>query len=103
DPLRSARHQPDVFGLKYQAADGSRQEPVMIHSAKFGSIERFLGVLVEHYAGALPVWLSTVQVLGVAVAEDYADHLQGVLDMLKRNGVRVELDDSDDRFPKKIR
>ena len=75
----------------------------MIHSAKFGSIERFLGVLVEHYAGALPVWLSPVQVLGVPVAEDYAEHLQGVLDQLKRKGVRVELDDSDDRFPKKIR
>ena len=75
----------------------------MIHSAKFGSIERFLGVLVEHYAGAFPVWLSPVQVLGVPVAEDYAEHLQGVLDQLKRKGVRVELDDSDDRFPKKIR
>ena len=96
-------NQPARFGLEYQASDGTRQEPVMIHSAKFGSIERFLGVLVEHYAGALPVWLSPVQVLGVPVAEDYADHLQGVLDELKRNGVRVELDDSDDRFPKKIR
>ncbi|WP_404387042.1 threonine--tRNA ligase [Humibacillus xanthopallidus] len=96
-------NQPARFGLEYQASDGTRQEPVMIHSAKFGSIERFLGVLVEHYAGALPVWLSPVQVLGVPVAEDYADHLQAVLDQLKRQGVRVELDDSDDRFPKKIR
>jgi threonyl-tRNA synthetase len=96
-------NQPERFGLEYQAADGTRQQPVMIHSAKFGSIERFLGVLVEHYAGAFPVWLSPVQVLGVPVAEDYADHLQGVLDQLKRKGVRVELDDSDDRFPKKIR
>ena len=96
-------NQPARFGLEYQASDGTRQEPVMIHSAKFGSIERFLGVLVEHYAGALPVWLSPVQVLGVPVAEDYADHLQAVLDQLKRKGVRVELDDSDDRFPKKIR
>ena len=96
-------NQPARFGLEYQASDGTRQEPVMIHSAKFGSIERFLGVLVEHYAGALPVWLSPVQVLGVPVAEDYADHLQAVLDQLKRRGVRVELDDSDDRFPKKIR
>ncbi|TQM58022.1 threonine--tRNA ligase [Humibacillus xanthopallidus] len=96
-------NQPERFGLEYQAADGTRQQPVMIHSAKFGSIERFLGVLVEHYAGAFPVWLSPVQVLGVPVAEDYADHLRGVLDQLKRKGVRVELDDSDDRFPKKIR
>lgn len=96
-------NQPERFGLEYQAADGSRQQPVMIHSAKFGSIERFLGVLVEHYAGAFPVWLSPVQVLGVPVAEDYADYLQDVLNRLKRKGVRVELDASDDRFPKKIR
>ncbi|MDN5766613.1 MAG: His/Gly/Thr/Pro-type tRNA ligase C-terminal domain-containing protein, partial [Humibacillus sp.] len=96
-------NQPARFGLEYQAADGTRQEPVMIHSAKFGSVERFLGVLVEHYAGAFPVWLSPVQVLAVPVADEYADYLQGVLDRLKRRGVRVELDDSDDRFPKKIR
>ena len=96
-------NQPERFGLEYQAADGSRQEPVMIHSAKFGSIERFLGVLVEHYAGAFPVWLSPVQVLGVPVADEYADHLNAVLDRLRRKGVRVELDASDDRFPKKIR
>jgi threonyl-tRNA synthetase len=96
-------NQPERFGLEYQAADGSRQQPVMIHSAKFGSIERFLGVLVEHYAGAFPVWLSPVQVLGVPVAEDFADYLQDVLDQLKRKGVRVELDSTDDRFPKKIR
>ena len=96
-------NQPARFGLEYQASDGTRQEPVMIHSAKFGSVERFLGVLVEHYAGAFPVWLSPVQVLAVPVADEYADYLQGVLDRLKRRGVRVELDDSDDRFPKKIR
>ena len=96
-------NQPERFGLEYQAADGSRQQPVMIHSAKFGSIERFLGVLVEHYAGAFPVWLSPVQVLGVPVADDYAAYLGEVLDRLKRKGVRVELDASDDRFPKKIR
>ncbi len=96
-------NQPERFGLEYQAADGSRQQPVMIHSAKFGSIERFLGVLVEHYAGAFPVWLAPVQALGVPVAEDYADYLGDVLDRLKRKGVRVELDASDDRFPKKIR
>jgi threonyl-tRNA synthetase len=75
----------------------------MIHSAKFGSIERFLGVLVEHYAGAFPVWLSPVQVLGVPVADEFADYLGEVLDRLRRKGVRVELDASDDRFPKKIR
>lgn len=96
-------NQPERFGLEYQAADGTRQQPVMIHSAKFGSIERFMGVLVEHYAGAFPVWLSPVQVLGVPVAEDYADYLGEVADRLRRKGVRVELDLSDDRFPKKIR
>ncbi|GAA6527892.1 threonine--tRNA ligase [Intrasporangium sp. DVR] len=96
-------NQPERFGLEYQAADGTRQQPVMIHSAKFGSIERFLGVLVEHYAGAFPVWLSPVQVMGVPVAEEYAAYLGGVLDRLRRKGVRVELDASDDRFPKKIR
>ena len=96
-------NQPERFGLEYQAADGTRQQPVMIHSAKFGSIERFLGVLVEHYAGAFPPWLSPVQVLGVPVADDYADYLSEVLDRLRRKGVRVELDASDDRFPKKIR
>ncbi len=96
-------NQPRGFELEYQASDGSRQRPVMIHSAKFGSIERFIGVLVEHYAGAFPVWLSPVQALGVPVAEEFADYLQDVLDQLHRKGVRVELDASDDRFPKKIR
>jgi threonyl-tRNA synthetase len=96
-------NQPARFGLEYQAADGSRQQPVMIHSAKFGSFERFIGVLTEHYAGAFPPWLSPVQVLGVPVAQEYAGYLQGVLDKLADNAVRVELDDSDDRFPKKIR
>ncbi|MEP6630255.1 MAG: threonine--tRNA ligase [Lapillicoccus sp.] len=96
-------NQPRGFELEYQASDGSRQRPVMIHSAKFGSIERFIGVLVEHYAGAFPVWLSPVQVLGVPVADEYADYLQDVLNQLRRKGVRVELDASDDRFPKKIR
>ncbi|MBM6546314.1 threonine--tRNA ligase [Janibacter sp. YIM B02568] len=93
----------DRFNLEYQAADGSRQQPVMIHSAKFGSIERFIGVLVEHYAGAFPVWLSPVQALGVPVAEDFEPYLQGVLDQFAAAGVRVEMDSTDDRFPKKIR
>ena len=96
-------NQPRGFGLEYQAADGTRQQPVMIHSAKFGSIERFFGVLIEHYAGAFPVWLSPVQALGVPVAEEYADYLQSVPARLRENGVRVELDHCDDRFPKKIR
>jgi len=96
-------NQPARFGLEYQAADGSRQQPVMIHSAKFGSIERFLGVLVEHYAGAFPAWLVPVQVLAVPVAEEYYDYLQDVAIKLREAGVRVEVDMSDDRFPKKIR
>lgn len=96
-------NQPARFGLEYQAADGSRQQPVMIHSAKFGSIERFLGVLVEHYAGAFPAWLAPVQVLAVPVAEEYYDYLQDVAIKLREAGVRVEVDMSDDRFPKKIR
>ena len=96
-------NQPQGFELEFQAADGTRQRPVMIHSAKFGSIERFLGVLTEHYAGAFPPWLAPVQVLGVPVAEEFADYLGEVLESLAAQGVRVELDDSDDRFPKKIR
>ena len=96
-------NQPEGFQLEYQAADGSRQRPVMIHSAKFGSIERFMAVLVEHYAGAFPVWLSPVQVTGIPVAEEFAPYLRDVLNRLRDRGVRVELDESDDRFPKKIR
>ncbi|SDO91293.1 threonyl-tRNA synthetase [Pedococcus dokdonensis] len=96
-------NQPERFGLEYQASDGTRKQPVMIHSAKFGSIERFIGVLVEHYAGAFPVWLSPVQVLGVPVADEYNDYLWDVLSQMKAKGIRVELDESDDRFPKKIR
>ncbi len=95
--------QPERFGLEYQAADGSRQRPVMIHSAKFGSIERFMGVLVEHYAGAFPPWLSPVQVVAIPVAEAFEEHLQGVAAQLRGHGIRVEVDTSDDRFPKKIR
>lgn len=96
-------NQPHRFGLEYQAADGTRQEPVMIHSAKFGSIERFMGVLVEHYAGAFPPWLAPVQVLGVPVADEFAPYLRDVGARLAAAGVRFEIDESDDRFPKKIR
>ncbi|MDX6197071.1 MAG: threonyl-tRNA synthetase [Actinomycetota bacterium] len=96
-------NQPKGFGLEYQAADGSRQQPVMIHSAKFGSIERFIGVLVEHYAGAFPAWLSPVQVIGIPVHEDFNGYLQDVAAKLKSQGIRVEVDVSDDRMQKKIR
>ncbi len=96
-------NQPARFGLEYVAADGTRQQPVMIHSAKFGSIERFMGVLVEHYAGAFPAWLSPVQVVGIPVAVDHGDHLQAVAVQLKAAGIRVEVDHSDDRMQKKIR
>jgi len=96
-------NQPAGFELEYQAADGTRQQPVMIHSAKFGSIERFLGVLVEHYAGAMPPWLAPVQVQGIPVADAFADYLYDVAAQLKKAGIRVEVDDSADRFQKKIR
>ncbi|HET8778548.1 MAG TPA: threonine--tRNA ligase, partial [Agromyces sp.] len=96
-------NQPAGFGLEYTAADGTKQQPVMIHSAKFGSIERFFGVLVEHYAGAFPVWLAPAQVVGIPVADEYADYLGGIVDRLRREGVRAELDVSDDRMQKKIR
>ncbi len=96
-------NQPKGFGLEYQAADGSRQQPVMIHSAKFGSIERFLGVLVEHYAGAMPPWLAPVQVQAIPIAERHNDYLYDVARQMKSRGLRVEIDDSDDRMQKKIR
>ena len=94
---------PRGFDLEYQAADGTRQRPVMIHSAKFGSIERFLGVLVEHYAGAFPPWLAPVQVQGIPIAERHNDYLAEVAGRLRAAGVRVEVDESDDRMQKKIR
>jgi len=94
---------PERFELEYTAADGSRQRPVMIHRALFGSIERFFGVLTEHYAGAFPVWLAPVQVVGIPVAEAYADYVGGVIEQLKAVGVRAELDASSERMQKKIR
>ena len=96
-------NQPERFGLEYTAADGSHRRPVMIHSAKLGSVERFIGVLVEHYAGAFPTWLAPVQVKLVPVAEVFDDYVKQVADKLRSQGVRVEIDLSDDRFGKKIR
>jgi threonyl-tRNA synthetase len=94
---------PERFELEYAAADGTRQRPVMIHRALFGTIERFFGVLTEHYAGAFPVWLSPVQVVAIPVADEYGDYLDGVVAQLKEKGVRAQVDHGDDRFPKKIR
>jgi threonyl-tRNA synthetase len=96
-------NQPARFGLEFSAADGTRQQPVMIHSAKFGSIERFFGVLTEHYAGAFPAWLAPVQVLGIPITDDQVPYLTDVARQLRARGIRVEIDDSDDRMQKKIR
>lgn len=94
---------PERFKLEYIAADGSHQRPVMIHRALFGSIERFFAILLEHYAGAFPAWLAPVQVTGVPVADEFAPHLQKLISDLEENMVRCEMDNSDDRFGKKIR
>ncbi len=94
---------PDRFELEYTDRDGQKKRPIMIHRALFGSIERFFAILLEHYAGAFPVWLSPVQVVGIPVAEEYADYLGDVIAQLKAEGVRAELDHSDDRMQKKIR
>ncbi|MEY3995229.1 MAG: hypothetical protein RL690_625, partial [Actinomycetota bacterium] len=94
---------PQRFELEYSAADGSRQRPVMIHRALFGSIERFFGVLTEHYSGAFPPWLAPVQVVGIPVAEAFADYLADVIKQMKKAGIRAELDASDDRMQKKVR
>ncbi len=96
-------NQPARFGLEFSAADGTRQQPVMIHSAKFGSIERFFGVLTEHYAGAFPAWLAPVQVVGIPITDEQVPYLADVALKLRQHGVRVEIDDSDDRMQKKIR
>src|SRR6185369_10553368 len=93
---------PERFELEYTAADGSRQRPVMIHRALFGSIERFFGILTEHYAGAFPAWLAPVQVVGIPVADDHIPYLNGLATQLKMHGVRAEVDGSDDRMAKKI-
>ena len=94
---------PQRFDLGYAAADGSKQQPVMIHRALFGSIERFFGVLTEHYAGAFPAWLAPVQVRGIPVAEAFEPYLKDLVKQFKKAGIRVDLDTSDDRMQKKIR
>ena len=94
---------PLRFELEYAAADGSRQRPVMIHRALFGSIERFFGVLTEHYAGAFPPWLAPVQAIGIPVADAFTDYLADVMSQMRTAGIRTELDSSDDRMQKKVR
>ncbi len=95
--------EPELFELEYAAADGSRQRPVMIHRALFGSIERFFGVLLEHYAGAFPAWLAPVQAVGIPVREENAEYLEGFFAKLRGRGIRGEVDHSDDRMQKKVR
>jgi threonyl-tRNA synthetase len=94
---------PQRFELEYAASDGTRARPVMIHRALFGSIERFFGVLTEHYSGAFPPWLAPVQVMAIPVADAFADYLDDVVKALKAAGIRAELDASDDRMQKKVR
>ena len=94
---------PERFDLEYTAPDGSKQRPVMIHRALFGSIERFFGVLTEHYAGHFPPWLAPVQVVGIPIADEFSDYLHKIASELRTSGVRVQVDDSDERMQKKIR
>ena len=94
---------PQRFELEYSATDGTRQRPVMIHRALFGSIERFFGVLTEHYSGAFPPWLAPVQAIGIPVADSFSDYLGDVIKQMRKAGIRAELDASDDRMQKKVR
>ena len=94
---------PERFELEYTAQDGTKKRPIMIHRALFGSIERFFGVLLEHYAGAFPAWLAPHQVIGIPVADDFAPHLEKIMEQLRARGVRATVDTSDDRMQKKIR
>lgn len=94
---------PERFGLEYTGPDGEKHRPIMIHRALFGSIERFFAILLEHYAGAFPVWLAPVQVVGIPVADDFAPYLDDIVERLRERGVRAEVDHSADRMPKKIR
>lgn len=96
-------NQPERFELEYTGPDGAKHRPVMIHRALFGSIERFFAILLEHYAGAFPVWLSPTQVVAIPVAEEYGDYLDEIVARLRARGVRAEVDHSDDRMQKKIR
>ncbi|MEY4714027.1 MAG: hypothetical protein RIQ37_357 [Actinomycetota bacterium] len=94
---------PERFELEYVGADGERHRPIMIHRALFGSIERFFGVLTEHYAGIFPPWLAPVQAVGIPIADEHLEHLNAVAAELRKHGVRVEVDSSDNRMQKKIR
>ena len=94
---------PERFGLEYTGPDGEKHRPIMIHRALFGSVERFFAILLEHYAGAFPVWLAPVQVVGIPVADDFAPYLDEIVTRLRERGVRAEVDHSADRMPKKIR
>ena len=96
-------NQPELFELRYAAADGTQKQPAMIHRALLGSVERFFAILLEHYAGAFPAWLAPVQVVGIPVADEYAPYLGAIVAQLKGEGVRAELDSTDDRMQKKIR
>ncbi len=95
--------EPGRFGIEYQAADGTRQRPYMIHRALFGSIERFFAILVEHYAGAFPPWLAPVQAVGIPISDAHVPYLEKIAAALREQGIRVEVDASDDRMQKKIR
>jgi threonyl-tRNA synthetase len=94
---------PQRFDLEYQASDGTRQRPIMVHRALFGSIEGFFAILLEHYAGAFPPWLAPVQVVGIPITEAHNDYLIALAQQLRERGVRVEVDTSDERMQKKIR
>jgi threonyl-tRNA synthetase len=96
-------NQPVRFGLEYTAADGSRQTPVMLHRALFGSIERFFAVLLEHYAGAFPAWLAPVQAVGIPIGDTHVPYLEDFAAEARKQGLRVEVDSSSDRMQKKIR
>jgi threonyl-tRNA synthetase len=94
---------PQRFGLEYVAEDGSRKQPVMVHRALYGSVERFFGVLIEHYAGAFPVWLSPVQVVMIPISERHAEYASKIASQLKDAGVRVEVDARNEKMNAKIR
>jgi len=94
---------PQRFDLEYQGSDGTKQRPIMVHRALFGSIERFFAVLLEHYAGAFPPWLAPVQVVGIPISDAHVDYLEGVARAMRAQGIRIDVDSSDDRMQKKIR